>query len=187
MEGYDLVMINSFYAQPQFNKKVGKYTGPESRIAVSNDLCVLMTSFPSQYGTLNPATGEYGLSAAWQSGLSNAVQVGSIIGVGLAAPRGLGFDHVQNEQSLSTSHPSCLPTQLMANGWLTDKFGYRKTMMGALVLMCAFIFITFFAHNIGMLLAGELLCGMPWVSVRCRTWWSRLKGTQLTSCLFRWY
>lgn len=76
MEGYDLVMINSFYAQPQFNEK---------------------------FGTLQE-NGKYGLTAAWQTGLSNAVQVGSILG-------------------------------LMMNGYLTDKFGYRRTMLGALFFM----------------------------------------------------
>jgi len=105
MEGYDLVMINSFYAQPQFNNKFGTIT--------------------------DPVTGQRTLTAAWQTGLSNAVQVGSILG-------------------------------LMMNGYLTDRFGYRKTMLGALFFMTCFIFITFFAVNIQMLLAGELLCGFPW-------------------------
>lgn len=50
----------------------------------------------------------------------------------------------------------------MMNGILTDKFGYRKVMLGALTFMMAFIFITFFAQNITMLLVGELLCGFPW-------------------------
>lgn len=33
-------------------------------------------------------------------------------------------------------------------GWISDRFGYKKTMFGALILMAAFIFIPFFAQNI---------------------------------------
>ncbi len=51
---------------------------------------------------------------------------------------------------------------LMAAGMIADRFGYRKTILGALVLMICFIFVLFFAQNIGMLFAGEVLCGLPW-------------------------
>jgi SP family general alpha glucoside:H+ symporter-like MFS transporter len=50
------------------------------------------------------------------------------------------------------------------NGWACDRFGYLRTMTISLVAIIGFIFITFFAHNIEMLLVGELLCGIPWVS-----------------------
>ncbi|KAM0756383.1 raffinose family of oligosaccharides transporter [Meredithblackwellia eburnea MCA 4105] len=53
MEGFDLTMINSFYGLPAFQKR---------------------------YGDRQP-DGSYLISPAWQSGLSNAVQVGSIIGL----------------------------------------------------------------------------------------------------------
>ncbi|ETN39606.1 uncharacterized protein HMPREF1541_05832 [Cyphellophora europaea CBS 101466] len=51
---------------------------------------------------------------------------------------------------------------LWLNGILSDKFGYRKTMFGSLVLMIAFIFLPVFAQNIQTLLAGAILCGLPW-------------------------
>ncbi|KAJ9660521.1 hypothetical protein H2198_002457 [Neophaeococcomyces mojaviensis] len=51
---------------------------------------------------------------------------------------------------------------LLANGWLTERFGYRKTLIGALLSLAAFIFLTFFAFNIETLLAGQILCGLPW-------------------------
>lgn len=51
---------------------------------------------------------------------------------------------------------------LIANGWLTERFGFRKTLMGALILLIAFIFLTFFAFNIEILLSGQLLLGIPW-------------------------
>lgn len=57
MEGYDLALLGNLYANPMFNKK---------------------------YGTLNPVTGKYAVSAAWQSGLSNGARAGEIIGLILA-------------------------------------------------------------------------------------------------------
>lgn len=35
-------------------------------------------------------------------------------------------------------------------------------MVVALVYMIGVIFLFFFAQNLGMLLAAELLCGVPW-------------------------
>lgn len=62
MEGYDVVLMGSFYAHPAFQRK---------------------------YGDLQP-DGSYELSAAWQSGLSNAMNAGQIIGLfinGIVADR----------------------------------------------------------------------------------------------------
>lgn len=54
-EGFDLTLINSYYALPAFQKKFGQ--------------------------PLNDGTGGYYISAPWQTGLSNGVQVGSILGL----------------------------------------------------------------------------------------------------------
>jgi SP family general alpha glucoside:H+ symporter-like MFS transporter len=51
---------------------------------------------------------------------------------------------------------------LMIAGVLADRFGYRKTMLGALFMITGAIFLLFFAQNISMLMAGEILCGIPW-------------------------
>jgi SP family general alpha glucoside:H+ symporter-like MFS transporter len=51
---------------------------------------------------------------------------------------------------------------LQFTGIFQDRFGYRKTILGALVMVTGFIFIVFFAQNVGMLLAGEILCGLAW-------------------------
>lgn len=51
---------------------------------------------------------------------------------------------------------------LMFNGFLTDRFGYHTTMVGTLVWMSLFVFLAFFAVNIRMLLAAQILCGLPW-------------------------
>ncbi|KAL4725766.1 hypothetical protein ACLX1H_007919 [Fusarium chlamydosporum] len=103
MEGFDIVLVNNFYAFPQWNKK---------------------------YGTLQP-DGTYQVSAAWQAGLSNGANVGSILG-------------------------------LFLNGWLSERFGYRYTIIGCLIWLSACITLFFTAQNVQMLLAAEILCGLPW-------------------------
>ncbi|GAB7340232.1 hypothetical protein MBLNU457_6697t1 [Dothideomycetes sp. NU457] len=103
MEGFDLVLINSLYGLPAFQKKFGSPAGD----------------------------GTYQVSAPWQTGLSNGALVGEILGLFFA-------------------------------GMAVERFGYRKTMIGALIMIACFIFIVFFAQNITMLLIGEILCGIPW-------------------------
>ncbi|KAL5341056.1 sugar transporter [Aspergillus crustosus] len=53
MEGYDIVLIQSFFAQPSFRNKYGEY---------------------------DSGTDSFQITAPWQNGLSNAVSVGTIIG-----------------------------------------------------------------------------------------------------------
>jgi MFS transporter, SP family, general alpha glucoside:H+ symporter len=48
----------------------------------------------------------------------------------------------------------------LLNGYLVAKFGQRRVVIGALVAMSAFIFITFFAPNLIVLTVGEILCGL---------------------------
>lgn len=102
MEGYDVVLMGNFFAYPAFNDK---------------------------YGDLQP-DGSRALSAAWQSGLSNSMSSGQILG-------------------------------LMATGIVTERFGYRKTMIGALTSILGFIFILFFAPNKQTLIVAEILMGIP--------------------------
>lgn len=83
--------------------------------------------FQRRFGVLQ-TDGSYQLTAAWQSGLSNAPLVGEILG-------------------------------LFVNGIIAERFGYRKTIIGSLMLVVAFIFIVFFAKSIEMLLVGEILLG----------------------------
>jgi SP family general alpha glucoside:H+ symporter-like MFS transporter len=103
MEGYDVALLNSFFAFPSFTEKYG-YQLPD---------------------------GKYEIPAAWQAGLSNGIQCGEIIG-------------------------------LIINGWVSERYGYRKTMIGALSAITCLIFIPFFAPNIKVLLAGLILQGVPW-------------------------
>ena len=50
---------------------------------------------------------------------------------------------------------------LLIAGILADRYGYKRTMIGALIIIAAAIFLLFFAKNIGMLMAGEIMCGIP--------------------------
>lgn len=103
MEGYDVCLLSSFYALPQFNKK---------------------------YGELLP-DGTYQVPARWQAGLSNGANVGEIIG-------------------------------LFINGWVSERFGYRYTVMTCLTLIAAFTTIFFTAQSVVSLQIAEILCGIPW-------------------------
>lgn len=102
MEGYDVVLIDSFFAFPAFNMKYGE----------------LMSD------------GKYGLAASWQAGLTNAMSVGQILG-------------------------------LFVNGIVSERYGYRKTLMACLATTVGLIFILFFAPNVQTLVAGEFLMGIP--------------------------
>lgn len=57
MEGYDLALLGSLYASPEFNKKYGTYSVDKEK---------------------------WQISAAWQSGLSNGARAGEIFGLIIA-------------------------------------------------------------------------------------------------------
>jgi len=48
---------------------------------------------------------------------------------------------------------------LIIAGWAADKYGYRWTTIGSLILLIGCIFILFFAPNIETLVVGCVLCG----------------------------
>ncbi|KAF2647261.1 sugar transporter [Lophiostoma macrostomum CBS 122681] len=51
---------------------------------------------------------------------------------------------------------------LILSGFVSERFGYRKVMVGSLIAVTAFIFILFFAPNVKVLVIGEVFCGIPW-------------------------
>lgn len=51
---------------------------------------------------------------------------------------------------------------LWGAGLLAERFGYIKTLMGCLIILTGALFVSFFAVDMGMLFAGEILCGLPW-------------------------
>lgn len=44
----------------------------------------------------------------------------------------------------------------------TDRLGYKKSLIFWLGLLTGSIFVSFFSHDIQMIFAGELLCGLSW-------------------------
>ncbi|KAG7191364.1 uncharacterized protein KQ657_003485 [Scheffersomyces spartinae] len=51
---------------------------------------------------------------------------------------------------------------LFIAGLVSDRIGYRWTLIGSLMLVIGFIFILFFSTSLGMIAAGEILLGLPW-------------------------
>ena len=51
---------------------------------------------------------------------------------------------------------------LFINGWASERFGYRKTLLASLFAVTCFIFILFFAPSVEVLEIGEIFCGIPW-------------------------
>ncbi|KAL7419465.1 hypothetical protein Q5752_006303 [Cryptotrichosporon argae] len=51
---------------------------------------------------------------------------------------------------------------LFINGFVSERFGYRYTVMTCLVALIGFIAIFFTAQSVEALLVAEILCGVPW-------------------------
>lgn len=51
---------------------------------------------------------------------------------------------------------------IFINGFLTERIGHKKTLLGSIVWLTGCIFIAFFAPNVQTLFVGELLCGLSW-------------------------
>jgi SP family general alpha glucoside:H+ symporter-like MFS transporter len=111
MEGYDTLLLGQFYSNQSFARRFGQY---------------------------DAAGQKWQIPARWQTGLSCAVQIGSILG-------------------------------LQITGVASERFGYRPTMLVALVCLTGFLFIQFFAVNLPMLLVGYLLLGFPWGTFQTMT------------------
>ena len=103
MEGFDLTLINSFYAFPSFKRRFGELINGS----------------------------DYEITPEWQSAIAGSGFVGEVLG-------------------------------LLLNGLLTARLGNRYTMILALGLLSTFVLLSFFAQNTGMLLASQLLSGIPW-------------------------
>ncbi|KAJ7471671.1 MFS transporter [Mycena galericulata] len=51
---------------------------------------------------------------------------------------------------------------LFINGWVSERYGYRKTVMACLVCLIGFTAIFFTAQNVVDIQVAEILCGIPW-------------------------
>lgn len=47
-------------------------------------------------------------------------------------------------------------------GYFAERFSRKITLVGCLVLLSGFIFITFFANSLPVLMVGQVLCGVIW-------------------------
>ncbi|ETS86526.1 hypothetical protein PFICI_00354 [Pestalotiopsis fici W106-1] len=81
-----------------------------------------------------------------------------------------GWPDANGKQHVSASWQSAITNGnnigsiigLMVNGYLQSRFGSRKVYMATMVLMAGTIFTLFFAVNVQMLFAANILCGIPW-------------------------
>ncbi|ETN41539.1 uncharacterized protein HMPREF1541_03475 [Cyphellophora europaea CBS 101466] len=129
MEAFDLCLLNTFYAMPQFTEVFGEQT----------------------------ASGSYEIPARWQSGLSNGTQCGQIIG-------------------------------LIINGWASERFGYRWTVIVCLALITCWVSIMFTATTLNQLLVAYILSGVPWgvFQTLCITYASEVCPVALRGYLTTW-
>jgi MFS transporter, SP family, general alpha glucoside:H+ symporter len=51
---------------------------------------------------------------------------------------------------------------LALNGHVSERIGFKKTMIASLALMTVTIFIPFFAPSVQVLLVGQIMQGIPW-------------------------
>lgn len=74
------------------------------------------------------------------------------------------------------------------NGHLVARYGQKRVLLAALATLSAFIFLTFFAPTITVLLVGEFLCGLPWgiFASSAPAYASELLPTALRSYLTSW-
>lgn len=71
-------------------------------------------------------------------------------------------------------------TGLFLAGYLTERFGFRRTIMFTLALITCLIFIQFFATSLVVLQIGQILTGQPTVSIlRCSFRFSSSAGIPL--------
>ncbi|CAH0042285.1 unnamed protein product [Clonostachys rhizophaga] len=81
-----------------------------------------------------------------------------------------GWPDANGKQHISTSWQAAIGNGnnlgsiigLLLNGYLQSRFGSRRVYMGAMVVMTCTIFCLFFAVNVQMLFAANILCGIPW-------------------------
>ncbi|GAB5588886.1 hypothetical protein Unana1_03786 [Umbelopsis nana] len=48
------------------------------------------------------------------------------------------------------------------NGFLTERFGYKRMMLYSLAAITMCIFVPFFSPSAPVLLVGQIMCGIPW-------------------------
>jgi SP family general alpha glucoside:H+ symporter-like MFS transporter len=64
------------------------------------------------------------------------------------------------QSGLTNGSNSCQMIGLVIGGYLSERFGFRKTMLLALLMVPCFIFIQFFAPGLEVLEVGQILLGL---------------------------
>jgi SP family general alpha glucoside:H+ symporter-like MFS transporter len=59
-------------------------------------------------------------------------------------------------------------TGVLLNGWMLERLGHRKVLLLNYIIVCGFIFITFFSRTLIQYLIGAILLGIPW-GIFCTT------------------
>jgi MFS transporter, SP family, general alpha glucoside:H+ symporter len=57
----------------------------------------------------------------------------------------------------------------LLNGWATARWGHRKVIIASMFWLAAFIFVVFFAPNIDVMIAGQILCNVRYVETSPNT------------------
>ncbi|KIM93247.1 hypothetical protein OIDMADRAFT_138157 [Oidiodendron maius Zn] len=65
------------------------------------------------------------------------------------------------QSGLTNGSNSCQMIGLVIGGYLSERFGFRKTMLLASLMVPCFIFIQFFASSLEVLEVGQILLGIP--------------------------
>ncbi|BGP57042.1 hypothetical protein JCM8202v2_004680 [Rhodotorula sphaerocarpa] len=81
---------------------------------------------------------------------------------GVRQPSGKYIIPTKWQSALGSGTQAALIVGIFLGAPLIDKFGSRKCMIGGLVWNFAFGFLIFFSKDLRYLLAGNLLCGLPW-------------------------
>lgn len=69
---------------------------------------------------------------------------------------------LSEEMALGMAVPVGNVFGITLNASLTERFGHKKILIGALVILSGLITIQFRATSIEQLFIGQILCGVPW-------------------------
>ena len=63
------------------------------------------------------------------------------------------------QSALSSGPVACSITGAFVNGFVVQRYGFRPAFLTGLVLMTAFVSISFFGKTIELQVVGQVLCG----------------------------
>jgi hypothetical protein len=139
MEGFDSILVPSFYAFPTFQRKC------QSSDTNLHRLWLLTQHTDGDYvGVTQQTQSGYQLSATWMAVVRHDCVC---IHIAKLTPFQIG-----------TASGSGAVFGTLLNGVLVDRYGQKRVLIGALCSLSCFIFMTVFAPNIGVLAVGQFLC-----------------------------